>query len=188
VPVFFATSEGQTRRIAQRLAAVLCALGHDSRAIDVASPQVEQVDWSSVRAAIVGASIHMQRHQSKARRFVVRHAAALNRIPSGFVSVSLSAASLNPEERAAAFRLAESFPASFAWKPAMVLSVAGRLAYTQYGFITRLLMKRIAHKEGAPTDTSRDYEFTDWEKVDIFGRALDGVMQERAARKQIVAA
>jgi len=27
-------------------------------------------------------------------------------------------------------------------------------------------MKRIAKKAGGPTDTSRDYEFTDWTKLD----------------------
>jgi menaquinone-dependent protoporphyrinogen oxidase len=41
-------------------------------------------------------------------------------------------------------------------------SVAGRLAYTQYSLVTRWLMRRIARKEHAPTDTSRDYELTDW--------------------------
>jgi menaquinone-dependent protoporphyrinogen oxidase len=129
----------------------------------------------------------MQRHQAEARRFVTRNAAALNRIPSAFVSVSLSAGSLNPDERTAACRLAEQFPSAYGWTASIVLSVAGRLAYTQYGFIKRLLMKRIAQHEGAPTDTSRDYEFTDWEKVDTFARALDGVIQERAARKRIAA-
>jgi menaquinone-dependent protoporphyrinogen oxidase len=29
-------------------------------------------------------------------------------------------------------------------------------------------MKRIARKAGAPTDTSRDYQFTDWAALDRF--------------------
>ena len=29
-------------------------------------------------------------------------------------------------------------------------------------------MKRIARKAGAPTDTSRDFEFTDWAALDRF--------------------
>jgi len=28
-------------------------------------------------------------------------------------------------------------------------------------------MKRIARKAGGPVDTSRDYEFTDWLKLDL---------------------
>jgi len=33
-------------------------------------------------------------------------------------------------------------------------------------FIVRAIMKRIARKAGAPTDTSRNYEFTNWTAVD----------------------
>ena len=54
------------------------------------------------------------------------------------------------------------------WRPAHVLPVAGALAYSQYNFIIRFVMKRIARKAGAPTDTSRDYEFTDWSTLDRF--------------------
>jgi menaquinone-dependent protoporphyrinogen oxidase len=33
-------------------------------------------------------------------------------------------------------------------------------------------MKRIARKAGAPTDTSRDYEFTNWQALDRFVEQL----------------
>jgi menaquinone-dependent protoporphyrinogen oxidase len=188
VPVFFATTEGQTQRIAERLAAVLREHGRDSRAIDLASPEARAIDWRRVSAAIVGASLHMGRHQRDARAFLTRNAVELNRVPSAFVSVSLSAASANPDETAAARQLAQAFPAAHHWTPSMVLSLAGRLAYTQYGFFTRQLMKRIARKEGAPTDTSRDYELTNWERVDRLADALDGMIHERSARRQLTVA
>jgi len=54
------------------------------------------------------------------------------------------------------------------WRPGHVLAVAGALAYSQYNFIIRFVMKRIARKAGAPTDTSRDYELTDWSALDAF--------------------
>jgi menaquinone-dependent protoporphyrinogen oxidase len=43
--------------------------------------------------------------------------------------------------------------------------LAGRLAYTQYGILTRLLMTWIARRQGGPTDTSRDHELTNWDEV-----------------------
>jgi menaquinone-dependent protoporphyrinogen oxidase len=49
---------------------------------------------------------------------------------------------------------------------------AGRLAYTQYGFVKRQLMKWIARKEGGATDASHDWEYTDWDAVDRFADAL----------------
>ena len=56
------------------------------------------------------------------------------------------------------------------WRPARVLPVAGALAYSRYNFLIRFVMKRIARKAGAPTDTSRDYEFTNWPALDTFIR------------------
>ena len=139
------------------------------------------LDWSGVRAAVVGASLHVGRHQPAAYAFVSANAGRLNAVPSIFFSVSLAAASQHPEEVRKAQELADAFPATCHWKPRAVASVAGRLAYTQYGFFTRLLMKRMARKEGAPTDTSRDYEYTDWATVESLARELAARVKARAA-------
>ena len=56
--------------------------------------------------------------------------------------------------------------------------MAGRLAYTQYGFLTRFIMKWIARRQGGPTDTTRDYEFTNWDNVT---RLADTVVRMVAA-------
>jgi menaquinone-dependent protoporphyrinogen oxidase len=95
VPVLFASTEGQTALIAIRLAAVLHEHGLDSQAIDVSTPEAEAIDWSRVHGALVGASLHMGRHQKSAAHFVHEHAAHLNAVPSAFFSVSLAAASKN---------------------------------------------------------------------------------------------
>jgi menaquinone-dependent protoporphyrinogen oxidase len=182
VPVFFASSEGQTALIAIRLAAVLrYEYGLDSQAIDVSTPEAQAIDWSRVRGALVGASIHIGRHQKSADRFVHAHAAQLNAVPSAFFSVSLSAASNNRNEVEAAERIARAFPAAHGWRPSIVLSVAGRLAYREYNFLIRYVIKRIAKKEGGPTDTSRDHELTNWADVEHLGREMAAAIQRRAA-------
>jgi menaquinone-dependent protoporphyrinogen oxidase len=181
VPVFFATSEGQTRRIAERVAAVLHDHGFDSRAIDVAGPDAAGVDWTRVQGAFVGASLHVGTHQTAATKFVRARASDLNAVPSGFFSVSLSAASKNRKEVDAAESLARAFPTACGWTPAMIASVAGRLAYREYGFLIRLAIKWIARKEGAPTDTSRDYELTDWTQVEALAREMAHMIRARAA-------
>lgn len=181
VPVFFATSEGQTRRIATRIASVLHDLGLESCAIDVAGRDAVEIDWTHVRGALVGASLHVGKHQKTAERFVKAHADDLSGVPSAFFSVSLSAASKNAKEVVAADKLARAFPIACGWSPARIVTVAGRLAYRQYGFFIRWVMKRIAKKEGAPTDTSRDYEMTNWEDVDALAREMARRIHTRAA-------
>ena len=181
IPVFFATSEGQTRRIAGRIASVLHDLGFDSCAIDVAGANAANIDWTNVRGALVGASLHAGKHQKVAERFVKAHALDLTSVPSAFFSVSLSAASKNAKEVVAADKIARAFPNACGWRPARIVTVAGRLAYREYGFFIRWVMKRIAKKEGAPTDTSRDYELTDWAEVDALARDMAKRVHARVA-------
>jgi menaquinone-dependent protoporphyrinogen oxidase len=181
IPVFYATSEGQTRRIAERLVAAFRERGFASRAFDLASSDADCIEWKRVRAAVVGASLHGSRHQRAARAFVRDHAADLNARPSAFFSVSLAAVSPTPAEREEAAQLASGFPAEAGWHPQKVLCLAGRLAYTQYGLVTRFIMKRIARRRGAPTDTSHDYEFTNWDDVACLA---DGIVRKVAARTQ----
>ena len=166
IPVFFATTEGQTRRIAEYIAAVFRDQGFTSRAMEVTTPDAAYTDWAHVRAAIVGASLHAGSHQAEAAAFVRAHAAQLNARPSAFFSVSLSGASSHVKETTAARRIAEGFPPAYGWRTRFVTCIAGRLAYTKYGLLKRLILKRIARKEGAPTDTSRDYELTNWNDAD----------------------
>ena len=54
----------------------------------------------------------------------------------------------------------------------MSWSVAGRVAYTQYSLPTRLVMQYVSRRTGRPTDTSRDWEFTDWLEVERLARAF----------------
>ena len=170
VPVFYATSEGQTRLIAERIAATLREQGLSSEAFDVATHGADP-DWLSARAVVVGGSIHAGSHQRALKEFVERELRHLAARPSAFFSVSLSVGSKNPAEVDAARALAAGFVRAAGWEPRHLACFAGKLAYTQYGLLKRLVMQYIARAEGGPTDASRDYEFTDWNAVRQF--ALD---------------
>ena len=165
VPIFYATTEGQTRRIAERFASQLHEHGLDGRAIALASEEAREIDWRQVRGACLAASLHRQHHQPEAMAFATRYHGELSGVPSLFISVSLSAASKNVTEVQAAAKLAEAFTVETGWTPWKIATVAGRLAYTQYNWVVRWMMRRIALKEGASGDTSIDHEYTDWDEI-----------------------
>jgi menaquinone-dependent protoporphyrinogen oxidase len=50
--------------------------------------------------------------------------------------------------------------------------IAGALRYSRYPLPLRWFMRRIAKQAGGDTDTSRDYEYTDWGRVDDYARRL----------------
>jgi len=165
VPVFYATTEGQTRRIAEALATHLGEAGIGSQAIDVTAAQATAFSWPRARAVVLAASVHGGKHQREAESFVRAHLNAFNGRPSVFVSVSLSICSVVTSEVDAARATADRFPTQVGWKAGRVVCVAGRLAYTQYGWLKRFIMRRIAARSGGSTDTTRDHELTDWSQV-----------------------
>ena len=176
--ICYGTGEGQTARVADRLAATLRDRGHETTLVDLgAGPPDRPV--GSFDAVLVGASLHYGRHQSSVRAFVRDELAALAALPTGFFQLSLTSASDDPDARAAAAATVESFVEATGWQPDRVCLLGGALRYSQYGFLTRLLMRQIARKEGGATDTSRDHEYTDWTEVSAFARDFAAFVEGR---------
>lgn len=157
----YGTTEGQTAKIAEVIAEVLRDAGHEAEPVDIKS-LVDTVP-DGYGAAIVGASIHMGKHDKHAVEFVRHNRELLERVPSGFFSVSLAAH--GDLEEAEGYL--EQFQQETGWRPAKVALFGGALLYTHYGFLKRRLMKKIAgDKPGhLGTDTSRDYVYTEWDAV-----------------------
>ena len=178
VLVFYATTEGHTRLIAEQIASTLREQGLDCEARSL-SRDMAPVNWPDVRGVVLGASLHGGSHQKTAADFARHEARHLSARPSAFFSVSLSAGSRKPAEVEAARALAAAFVTAAGWEPSRVACFAGKLAYGQYGFLKRQIMRLIAWREGAPTDTHRDYEFTDWTAVRRFALDIAADVQER---------
>ncbi|MDD9964812.1 MAG: flavodoxin domain-containing protein [Myxococcales bacterium] len=185
VVIFYGTTEGQTAKIAQHIADVGRNAGHQ---VDVQHAAELDPDFSLAPydAAILGASVHEGRHQQYMVDLARGQARWLSDHPSAFFSVCLSIASDDPEERAEAQAIADHFTESVGWAPPHRTVVAGALRYSEYSWLKRMLMKRIAAKESGDTDTSRDYEYTDWEAVTAWAKHFYATLGEDRSRKQLV--
>ena len=64
-----------------------------------------------------------------------------------------------------------------AWRPKATAVFAGRIVYKRYSFWDRQVIRFIMWLTKGPTDPSTDVEFTDWAKVDAFGRLIAIVPQ-----------
>lgn len=169
VLLVYGTTEGQTRKIAQRIAAELEKLGHDVELRDsttIADPMTK----GAFDAVMIGASVYQGRHQTAVQHFVSANLAVLEQLPTAFFSVSLVASSSDPEDRKDAEDLIEAFCEKTGWRPALTRTIPGALRYTEYDFLKRWIMKLIVRHYSGPTDSSRDYEFTDWDDVARFAQ------------------
>lgn len=164
--ILYATVEGQTRKIAETVAKQVESAGALVVLCDVG--QTAYAEPGTFDAAFLCAPIHMGRYPSPFVGFIQNWKGALASVPTALVTVSLAIASDNEDER----KEAEAFPVELAantgWKPAATHNAAGALKYLEYDFFKRWMMRRIAGKEGGPTDTSKDYELTDWAALAAF--------------------
>lgn len=167
--LLYATTEGQTGLIAERIAHALREKAHS---VDVVPADTARgdLDPAAYDGVMVGASIHYGHHPAYLRTLIRRHRDALAARPCAFFSVSLSAGGPNPKP-AAAQRYLDKFMRKTGWQPQLTASFAGALKYSLYGPIKRRVMIVFVGLGGGNTDTSQDYEYTDWDAVDRFAGA-----------------
>jgi len=165
--VAYATTEGQTRKVAEFIAERLRIRGHRVDLIDAASPAAAAAS-AAYQAAFIGGSVHHDKHQGSLVHFVKSNLEWLNAMPSAFFSVSLAPVHADAGGRAHAQQAADHFLEQTGLKPRLVRLVNGALLYTRYDFFKRMMMKSISRHQGRATDTASDHEYTDWADVEAF--------------------
>ena len=166
IAIIFGSIDGQTARIAERIGATLARAGH---AVDVApaGPPGIAASLAQYDAVIIGSSIRYGHHRPQVEALVRANLGAIAARPNAFFSVSLSAG--GPGARpATASVYVEEFLQRTGWQPRSVALFAGALRYTYYNPFIRFMMRLIVGAAGGETDTSRDYEYTDWQAVERF--------------------
>ncbi len=164
VLIAYSTSEGHTLKVAQFIAEVIRERGH---LVDIADVSMlrDSHFCDGYDGVILGASIHAGKHQKSMVRFAQKHASTLKELSTAFFSVSLTSVTKDRGHRAQADQYVNEFFAEVGWIPDRVWFVAGAVAYLKYSVLKRLLIKQIVKREGGDTDTSRNYEYTDWNEL-----------------------
>lgn len=170
--IAYATTEGQTGKIARFCADRLAAQEHEPHLLHVEHGGEDMPDCA---AAILAASVHIGKYQTALESFALRHAPRLNARPTLLLAVSLAAAGEDADEWDDLARIAEGFQARTGWRAGQVAQVAGAFRFSQYDFFRRLAMRWIAHQKGQQVDPQGEREYTDW-------AALGALVDEFAAQ------
>jgi menaquinone-dependent protoporphyrinogen oxidase len=163
--IVYGTTEEQTRKICEYLRDKATDDGHEVSIVDSTGPDVDPTGFDAV---LIGASLHAEKYQASVLHYVQEHHQTLNKMPTGFLSVSLAAIHDDPEYQKELEEITGKFLDKTGWNPTFVEQVAGALRYTKYDFWKKYIMRMIAQKSGGNTDTSRDVEYTDWNQVKWF--------------------
>jgi len=168
--ILYGTTDGQTAKVASAMADTLRARHLDVDVVNSAGAERPRAE--EYGAVIVAASVQAGKYQRAVTRWVRENAAALGGRPSAFVSVCLAALQHKPEVVRDIEARLQAWFAQTGWHPELYKAVAGALPYTRYSWWKRYLMRRIVAKANGDTDTTRDYEYTDWAELAAFVSAF----------------
>ncbi len=165
IAIVYATRYGQTEKIARYIAKKIQQPGISTRLVKANTKQPPESDVDSI---ICGGPVYRGNFPGPLLAWVRTNLPFLADHPCAFFSVTLNAADKHDSARTADDDLLKKFMTQTAWTPSHLASIAGALKYRDYFWLLRILMKRISRKAGGDIDTSKNYEYTDWEVVDGF--------------------
>jgi menaquinone-dependent protoporphyrinogen oxidase len=163
--LYYATHDGQARRVAERIAGRLAERGVRASPEDLSTAFPTAEKLAEARLATIVSAVRYGRHLPVGRRFLSLYRSLRAPPPLAFISVCLAArkpgrdtAEGNPYLRKA---LAKNRLA-----PALALAIAGRLDYPRYGWLDRQMIRLIMTLTRGPTDPTTTIEYTPWDVVD----------------------
>jgi len=165
----YSTVDGHTRTICERLRDIAARAGHAAELAEL-TPQSE-IDLQPYDGVVIGASIRYGKHRPEVAQFIDRNVELLRRRPAAFFSVN--AVARKPDKRTPDTNpYVRKFLRTISWQPPLIGIFGGKIDYPRYGFIDKTMIRFIMWMTRGPTDPNAVVEFTDWDAVEAFGRAI----------------
>ncbi len=158
--ILYATTEGQTRKIARKTQTDLAALGRSTELLPFSSAgRVTLTDYAGV---LLLASVHTGRYQPEFIDFATAQATELAKVPHVFFSVSLSAAGDDSKDWDGLAGVVSDMTDATGWEPKRLEHVAGAFRFSEYNWFKTWSMRWIASQKGIAVPDGEDLELTDW--------------------------
>ncbi|MGA7807237.1 flavodoxin domain-containing protein [Bradyrhizobium sp.] len=177
--LFYATRDGQSRRIAERIAAGLAVQGirvlpQDLAIVSPGLPSLAAVETgqaagrtspAAAQLVVLVAAVRYGLPLPEAEQFLARYRKLSKPPQLVLLSVNLTARKPGKDTAQGNVYLRKSI-ARHRLDPVFALAIAGRLDYARYGFWDRQLIRFIMRLTGGPTDPATSIEYTPWPVVD----------------------
>ena len=162
--IIYSSVDGHTKEICEKIA------GHMIGDSDIFSVD-DNPEIQNYEKIIIGASIRYGKYRTKLFDFIESNIEVISEKENAFFSVNVVARkaekntpNTNP--------YVQKFLNSTTWIPNRVEVFAGKIDYPKYKFLDKYAIKFIMLITKGPTDTSKRYEFTDWDKVKNFAKNI----------------
>ncbi|WP_261816366.1 menaquinone-dependent protoporphyrinogen IX dehydrogenase [Vibrio gallicus] len=167
--LLYSSREGQTKKILAHIEQEL--EGYQCDTLDL--HQVDGLDLSKYQKVVIGASIRYGKLNKALYTFIDQHLDELRASKTFFFCVNLTARKEDqgkdtPEGSA----YIKTFLSKSPWQPEVIGVFAGALLYPRYNLFDRFMIRLIMSMTGGETDTTKEVEYTNWEKVSLFAQKI----------------
>lgn len=169
VLILYSTTDGHTIEICKRIKQTVEAQGYRVQMQDLKDePELVSGAFDKV---VIGASIRYGKHQPLVSEFIKENQSLLEAYPNAFFSVNVVARKAEKNQPETNPYL-QKFLKKIDWQPQQLGVFAGKIDYPSLGFIDKQMIRLIMWITKGPTDPNAIVEFTDWKKVEEFGRMV----------------
>ena len=169
VLILYSTTDGHTIEICKRIKQTLEARGDSVQLQDL--KDVPELVPGTFDKVVIGASIRYGKHQPLVGEFINENQTTLEAYPNAFFSVNVVAR--KPEKNQPETNpYLQKFLKKIDWQPQQLAVFAGRIDFPSLGFFDKHMIRLIMWMTKGPTDPTAVVEFTDWNKVEEFGRTV----------------
>ena len=161
----YSTSNGQSLKICN-------AINQNKESLIIDIDKIKTVELNEFDQIIIGASVKYGDHNKKIYDFIKNNKILLETKKTGFFSVNATARKSEknkPETNPYVIK----FLKKTNWTPDNIGVFAGKIDFPNYNFLEKYIIKVIMWITNGPTDTSKTFEFTDWEDVKKFSDKIN---------------
>lgn len=130
---------------------------------------VSDIDLRIYDRVLIGASVRYGHLNKKLYQFIGQNLQQLQQANVAFFCVNLTARKEGKDTPATSAYI-KKFLLKSPWHPKMMAVFAGALRYPRYNFFDRTMIKLIMKLTDGETDTTKEIEYTDWQKVSDFSQ------------------
>ncbi len=164
--IIYSSVDGHTKTICEKIANQA-----KNSEVDIL-PLDADINIDQYEKIVIGASIRYGKYRKGLYNFIEKNIETLELKENAFFSVSAVARKpekSKPENNPYFIK----FLKQTNWIPKKMAVFAGRIDYPKYKFFDKYAIKFIMWITSGPIDTSKSYEFTDWNDVDTFSKNLN---------------
>ena len=160
----YSSSNGQSLKICK-------ALNKNKEALIIDMDMLKTTKLDNFDQIVIGASVKYGDHNKKVYEFVKKNRVLLEKKKTVFFSVNATARK-SKKNTPKTNPYIIKFLKKTNWTPDHIGVFAGMIDFPNYNFIEKYIIKLIMWITNGPTDTSKTFEFTNWEDVKKFSEEI----------------